>query len=182
MARSTFAQANILGHTPRQRREVLITTTTFATHRYYDYRASQTHDHHELESQHAALQRSFYLTPTTHDTLTALQACASGFHTANIYEIYDPTGLRYDTQLGLTSNDSGSGPPASGSIHSGWVRSGRVASNLAVGGIGNCQAFQSNDPLDVGHTATLTSFPVIGPWQYLLRTCDEVAPVWCVSD
>jgi hypothetical protein len=45
---------------------------------------------------------------------------------ASMWEISDPSNLRYDTQLGVTTADSGFGPPAGTSFVAffGWVRTG----------------------------------------------------------
>ncbi len=69
-----------------------------------------------LEAQIASLAnkgpRKFYLTKTLHTGAQALSACATGYHMASLWEIHDPTNLRYNTELGFTSgSDSGFGPP-----------------------------------------------------------------------
>jgi hypothetical protein len=54
---------------------------------------------------------NFYLTKTTHNGGQALTACAAGYHMASIWEIHDPSSLRYSTVYGFTEDDSGLGPP-----------------------------------------------------------------------
>ena len=56
-------------------------------------------------------RKSFYLTRVTHNASQALSACAEGYHMASLWEIHDPSNLRYDTELGFTTDDSGFGPP-----------------------------------------------------------------------
>ena len=56
-------------------------------------------------------RRSFYLTKTTHTGAQALAACAEGYHMASLWEILNPSNLRYDTELGVVVGDSGFGPP-----------------------------------------------------------------------
>ena len=75
--------------------------------------------------------RKFYLTKTEDYTGSqALSACASGYHMASLWEIFDTSNLRYDTALGASSTDSGSGPPVAvyfGLGHfegDGWIRTG----------------------------------------------------------
>jgi hypothetical protein len=69
--------------------------------------------------------RKFYLTQDGYDGSQALSACAQGYHMASLWEILDPSNLSYDTSLGATVADSGSGPPNG----SGWIRTGFIASN-----------------------------------------------------
>ena len=82
-----------------------------------------------LMPQHAAsaedkkASRAFYLTTTTHTGAQATTACAAGFHMASLWEIFDPSNLRYDATVGATADDSGAGPPFLG----GWVRTGTPA-------------------------------------------------------
>jgi len=125
--------------------------------------------------------KSFYLTTTQHDGLNAPFACAAGYHMANIYEILDPTGLRYDMSFGATADDSGSGPPGSDDF-SGWVRGGRnVTANPSPHQFEHsCQAYQSSDSELLGSQVFLSS--VVAPWGYRERQCNLTFPVWCVSD
>ena len=65
--------------------------------------------------------RKFYRTQTTFDGAHALTACVLGFHMASLWEIFNVSVLEYDTSLGATMDDSGSGPPAD---VLGWIRTG----------------------------------------------------------
>ena len=68
--------------------------------------------------------REFYLTKTSFDGAHALTACASGFHMASLWEIFNVSVLEYDTSLGFTSADSGFGPPT---VQNGWIRTGYIS-------------------------------------------------------
>src|SRR5262245_4012598 len=59
-------------------------------------------------------RRLYYLTQTTHNGSQALSACATGYHMASFWEIFHFTSLRYNTESGVTTLDSGFGPPAGG--------------------------------------------------------------------
>jgi hypothetical protein len=116
----------------------------------------------------------------------ALTACVTGYHMASLWEIHEPSNLRYDTALGITQDDSGSGPPSSSP---GWIRTG-FATNTS-GGLGsqNCAAWTSSSSSDQGTLVSLDSawnsgatVSPITPWAALGETCDILAPVWCVQD
>jgi hypothetical protein len=136
--------------------------------------------------------RRFYLTKTTHDGSQALSACASGYHMASLWEILDPSNLRYDTELGEThdepqgASDTGSGPP---SQTYGWIRTGYWAT---VGspdpGSATCASWRSANSTHTGNTLRLTdnwSTPfvtAISPWEAVVIPCDTARAVWCVQD
>ena len=138
--------------------------------------------------QHAVQPRQFYLTTNSFDGSHAETACASGFHMASLWEIFDTSTLVYNTTLGKTQADSGSGPP-SGVI--GWIRTGSVANDADVmnhAGIANCNGYTENDGTKVGTVANLQAFwgappgsPTIAPWDSDTLTCNDLKPVWCVQ-
>jgi plastocyanin len=70
----------------------------------------------------SAGMRQYYLTQTFHRGAEADGAGvgADGYHFASLWEIMDPSSLKYDTTLGKTSDDSDQGPPTYQSV--GWVR------------------------------------------------------------
>src|SRR5713101_2701163 len=73
--------------------------------------------------------RRFYLTTATFQGNKVIDACARGFHMASRFEVLDVSTLRYDSRIGLTSDDSGSGPPSHAAAYgsqdpTGWVRTG----------------------------------------------------------
>jgi hypothetical protein len=131
-------------------------------------------------------RRSFYLSQTAHDGSQALAACASGFHMASMFEILDPSHLRYDTALGATDADSGEGPPA---LKFGWVRTGRFSSRVELPGAGNCNVWTSGSNADYGTQVSLdgqwingTESSPIEPWEGRATGCFSATPVWCIAD
>ena len=131
-------------------------------------------------------RRAFYLTPERHDGSQALNACADGYHMASIWEMLDPSNLRYDSALGVTAPDSGSGPPV---IQFGWVRTGRNASRVSIAGVANCSAWTSNATDDPGTAVMLpgiwqgeTANSPIEPWSATAASCASPVQVWCVED
>ncbi len=128
--------------------------------------------------------RRYYLTATnTHTGSQALTACAVGYHMASLWEIHDITGLRYETSLGFTELDSGSGPPTS---QQGWVRTGGTPRNLSgIQGENNCLAWESNEQAGtvVSLTMSWNAPTVIGtPWTTTEILCSDDTRVWCVED
>jgi len=130
-------------------------------------------------------RRSFYLTPDFYDGSQALTACAEGYHMASLWEIFDPSNLKYDTQLGLSNADSGSGPP---SFNNGWIRTGFTATGTSLAGQSNCEAWTSASSTDAGttvalpHVWSLTNVTVVSPWIAEVRNCGSSFHVWCVQD
>jgi hypothetical protein len=148
-----------------------------------------------LEAQVASIAnkgtRQFYLTKTkTHKGNEALSACAMGYHMASLWEIHDPTNLRYNTDLGFTFDDSGSGPPTGSS--QGWIRTGSTTGVSPFTGTANCNAWTSADATNFGTVISLTnawtipstaSFTTaVGPWIAGAASCGAVESVWCVQD
>ncbi len=129
--------------------------------------------------------RSYYLTRTAHDGNEALTACAAGFHMASLWEIFDPTQLRYDRTLGLTRDDSGWGPPSG----YGWIRTGGgTVPDSSQFATPNCNAWTSDGGFHEGTAASLTSAlhlnltSAVAPWNATVAVCHESAHVWCVQD
>jgi hypothetical protein len=135
--------------------------------------------------------RSFYLTTAQHNGSQVLTACAEGYHMASLWEILDPSNLRYDTTLGFVRSDSGSGPPAG---VSGWIRTGNVAGGNSIAGLANCGtsigAWTSANASDQGTTVFLAhgwqptlNGNLISPWIADTEFCNGFAArVWCVQD
>lgn len=135
--------------------------------------------------------RQFYLTMQYYDGASALTACEPGYHMASMWEIFDPSNLVYDTNLGATQDDSGSGPP---NDFSGWVRTGNNASLSGAGSAGssNCDAWNSNDSEFRGTVAELVQSgwgqgdrqsAFVQPWAAYTSSCDsQFQRVWCVED
>lgn len=138
--------------------------------------------------------RQYYLTTDTHEgdepdgtDGNGAGVCADGYHFASMWEILDPSNLKYNTVLGYNQDDSGKGPP---SHVQGWVRTGNVSSAADTVGTGNCNNWTSNDPNDgsQGPQAELDSswdtawsFP---GWvvAHDMSGCGHPIRVWCVED
>lgn len=130
----------------------------------------------------SARKPKFYLTTGRYDGGQVLNACDTGFHAASIWEIVDPSTLKYDTSRGVTADDSGDGPPG----RTGWIRTGSVASS-SITDLPNCQAHTVNSRSTSGAVVHLpmqwgASASVIAPWEYEIFTCDSPLPVWCVEN
>ena len=136
--------------------------------------------------------RRFYVTKNLVSADQALTTCASGYHFASLWEIADPSNLQYDTTLGVTSADSGQGPPTAIPFFSGiltvrgWVRTGFINSTTAIAGHANCSGWASTNDTHSGTTiglpSTWTDSPDIGVWNATTRYCDSLQRVWCVQD
>lgn len=128
--------------------------------------------------------RKFYITPNQYSGRQALTACAAGYHMASLWEIFDFSNLRYDTTLGVTQADSGFGPPN----FSGWIRTGFFDTGSSTPGVGNCQAWTSNNNSDQGTIVGIGGFnwdspsTRVSPWSAATRPCDAPISVWCVQD
>jgi hypothetical protein len=130
--------------------------------------------------------RAFYLTQTQYTGGEALTACAAGYHMASLWEIFDPSNLRYESDLGRKNDDSGFGPPT-GEV--GWIRTGGPSSGVNVGGKGNCLAWTTGAGNFSGSLIRLTEewndftpSSRVNPWSPDATTCQLVNPVWCVQD
>jgi hypothetical protein len=134
--------------------------------------------------------RKFYVTQTFHAGNEALAACSAGYHMASMWEILDVSNLQYDTSLGLTRPDSGSGPPTLGI---GWIRTGMDAGDGNEIGTANCSAYTNADHDRTGTRVflprvwtidpnSLSPEVVVRPWVADLSPCDQKAHVWCVQD
>jgi hypothetical protein len=134
-------------------------------------------------------RRLVYVTKTLHDGSQALSACADGYHMASFWEIFDPSNLKYNTELGNTSADSGSGPPI-GIAGQGWVRTGAQASTglTLPPGFTNCNAWTSANEADAGTSANLFlgegsgSLIIVRPWIVASNNCTFAQRVWCIQD
>ncbi len=139
--------------------------------------------------------RQFYLSLYAATGAGAGTMCAEGYHFASLWEIADPTNLTYNTSLGITSSDSGAGPPSELIVRpsitpitaSGWVRTGYIAEDANVAGQANCEAWSSDSSADSGTVVHLDSdwaggVQDIGVWNAEARTCNTSVRVWCVQD
>lgn len=129
-------------------------------------------------------RRAFYLTTTKHTGGEAPNACAVGFRMASLWEIADPSNFRYETLLGVTVDDAGSGPPAA---TPGWIRTGTAASGFGPAVRANCHAWQSSSARDYGTRARLSPgwYLAAGrasPWFPDDEPCSVPQLVWCVQE
>ena len=127
--------------------------------------------------------RQFYLSQSSHNAVGADAACEPGYHMASMWEVLDPSNLRYNPDLGQSYLDTGEGPPAD---TGGWIRTGGSSSGL-IPGYANCDGYSSAAPGDNGTVVWLdTSWDQtqasIHVWEASTWSCAAVAPVWCVED
>ena len=93
--------------------------------------------------------RGYYLTKSTIIGSKVLTACASGYHFASMWEILNTSDLHYNTTLGRTNVNSGSGAPAVSSLSTladaayGWIRTGAPDDP-------NCLKWTSSNGADTG--------------------------------
>jgi len=128
-------------------------------------------------------QRLYYLTPEkTYNGAQAQDACEVGFHMASMWEILDPTVLRYDMTRGSTNDDVGSGPP---SIDKGWIRTGSAPEPSGIPGRASCSGYTSTSGDGTGASLEASWEPAsswVPWWKTSNETCDGDWRVWCVQD
>ena len=102
---------------------------------------------------------------------------------ASLWEIFDPSALKYNTQLGHSNADSGQGPP---SDDTGWVRTGYSSNTSDTPGQGNCSAWNITGSRSSGSYAYLPKNWDGGydtyVWEVGTTACNQAPRVWCVSD
>lgn len=154
--------------------------------------------------------RQYYVTTATFRGNEAPAACATGYHFASFFEISELTNLRYNSTLGATSPDAGSGPPtwvpATPGVDRtvrGWVRTGSAGgepskckegggSLYGSPGLANCNNWTAGSTND-GYCGTFALLPAqwIPPsnplppqWQVGAFRCSvpDINRVWCVED
>jgi hypothetical protein len=139
-----------------------------------------------LEVSSPVLIHNFYLTPSIHNGASATSACASGYHMASIWEILDPSEMKYNPDLGFATDDSGYGPPTLAS--SAWVRTGFESNSslIAHPGQPNCNAWTSASGESDGTYVYLRQNWSTNPhwfvWVTSTGRCTNTLRVWCVSD
>lgn len=130
--------------------------------------------------------RRFYLTLNgDFDGSEASTACDPGFHMASMWEVIDPSNLRYDTTRGVLGMDSGSGPP---NLTGGWIRTG-VNSDV-FGGAGGTSCLGYTTTTGSGTAANFSRAwdaspapdPDLPGWSAFEFDCDQNYRVWCVED
>ena len=127
--------------------------------------------------------RQFYL--GNGGTGNQAETCEPGYHLASLWEIADPSNLKYNTIYGQTNSDSGQGPPTD---LSGWVRTGYVdQAETTIPGHANCDGWDLWHPGRYGTVAQLpdnwtSGAQDMGVWQLSVAECDEYKPSWCIED
>src|SRR5262249_19783914 len=134
--------------------------------------------------------RRYYLTQRTHQGAAALTACAPGFHMASLWEIFDPSNLAYDTELGAHTGDTGTGPP---SLRFGWIRTGAggpLAELSVLPGQADCVEWTAGGT-SRGTAVALEGIwggalggpaPRLAPWRSVSSLCEEAHRVWCIEN
>jgi hypothetical protein len=149
-----------------------------------------TADIQALEAQAAqssyAPLRQYYLTSSdAYDGSQATSACSAGYHMASLWEILDPSNLRYNTSLGDSRADSGMGPPT---VSFGWVRTGHNNDTGTTPGQANCNTWSVTNAISNGTTVRLAADWSAADqqdmfvWDVGIHACSDTAPVWCVAD
>jgi hypothetical protein len=136
--------------------------------------------------------REYYLTAAEYYGNQPLGVCAAGFHMANLFEIADPSNLRYayDHPDAQNRHDNGQGPPT-GVL--GWIRTGESSRTDPIPGYSNCNTWQTNEVSSAGTTAGFPNHwanPAQGilalvwgtPWTAIEQSCSQQIRVWCVED
>lgn len=142
--------------------------------------------------------RRYYLTRETVQGNKTLDACARHYHMASRFEIHDVSALRYDTTVGLSSDDAGTGPPGRAAAYGsedamGWVRTGGSARFTDPGdphgsASTNCSAWSTNSPEAFGTVAhlsdrfTLRDGSAAPLWDGGSERCNVPHHVWCIED
>ena len=141
--------------------------------------------------------RRYYLTADAVPGANAREACARGYHMASRFELLDVSRMEYDLEHGLTTDDSGFGPPSRAVQPdppggTGWIRTGGAAQYTPAAATGadaatNCAAWSSSSPQASGTVAWLVDrfVPAHDPaavWAGGPATCDLPHRVWCVED
>jgi len=125
--------------------------------------------------------RKYWLTKGTYGGAVPFGVCGSGYHFASLWEILDPSNLEYNTTLGYTRADSGSGPPSAG----GWIRTGYDSNNTNTAGLANCSAWSNT--LGHGTVALLphqwkADWEDLHVWNISTIPCNDVRRVWCIEN
>jgi len=134
----------------------------------------------------------FYVTSdlNTFDGAEALGACTAGYHMAQVWEILDPSSLRYSSEVpGAFAGEDGPIPAWVG----GWVRTG-AAPNASPNLGPNCHSYSTNADLlhgtlvylernwSIEASAAAGHNGWLGPWFAQEWTCENSLRVWCVED
>lgn len=132
--------------------------------------------------------RGYYLTrDALYNGSQPLTACATGYHFASAWELRETSNLRYDASLGLTTPDSGGGPPSN---VGGWMRTGisNAAPEYSCAGTVDT-VWDTNNEFATGDNMRLsyqfisnTTDYVPAGWIGTRLACNTLTRVWCVQD
>jgi hypothetical protein len=129
--------------------------------------------------------RQYYLTPGSYNGAQPVGMCASGYHMASLWEIWDTSNLEYNTTLGITYvGDQGVGPPTyyQSNHVSGWVHTG-ADDSADTPGKSNCENWTVSYPTDKGTIIYLDEdWTTIEGWKASQLACNSTTHVWCVED
>jgi hypothetical protein len=129
--------------------------------------------------------RHYYLTKSAFTGAQTLNKCVAGYHFASFAELSDLSALNYNSTLGATAPDAGSGPP-SYLLGVGWVRSGySPTTGTNNNAPTNCNLWTSNSSSDSGEAAEPIPFFTAYASQVIVFrqvTCNNAFPVWCVQN
>jgi hypothetical protein len=133
--------------------------------------------------------RHYYLSKSGFTGGQALNNCAMGYHFASFAELSDLANLSYNSTLGRTAPDAGSGPP-SYTLATGWVRSGYSANTVpSTQNVTptNCNLWTSSSSSDSGEIAfPLPIESAYGNSSTLVfantPTCNNSLGVWCIQN
>ena len=129
--------------------------------------------------------RHYYLTKLNYDGANADTVCATGYHMAALWEILEPSHLKYNSTLGFNARDDlGQGPPT---FIYGWVRTGYSSSGSSTAGQGNCYNWNSSGGSDYGTYTWLphdwtAGYQDLHVWAVGALTCSSTPRVWCVEN
>ena len=106
---------------------------------------------------------------------------------ASVWEIFDPSNLFYNNELGFNQADSGSGPP-SGTY--GWIRTGAPAAlgvdDPSLPGRVNCNAWTVGTNAGFGSIARFSQNWHVEGLRLIADQdagdCDLQIKVWCMQD
>ena len=144
--------------------------------------ASNTYTLAEIDALLASFRDSrlgFYLTAdeTIHGD-EALGACTDGYHMAQLFEILDPSNLRWADELpeAWSGNYDGSIPKG----QSGWVRTGWWSEDINIANA-NCELWTQT--VGYGTVASLNIGSTVQDlWSYQPVLCAGDTSVWCIED
>ncbi|MEZ4334949.1 MAG: hypothetical protein R3F35_24590 [Myxococcota bacterium] len=117
-------------------------------------------------------RRRYYLSLAIVGGGSAGTVCDPGFGVASVWELHDPSALRYDVDRGFTDN-AGTGPPRPGL--QGWA--------YMDSSLGNCSDWSAST--GNGTYISLEENPAlqeVGPWLIQVAGCSTTgARVWCIE-